>query len=226
MRTFRRGDSGEDVRDVQHRLVALGASIDPSELGGTFGFSTEAAVRAFQQRRGLLVDGVVGSETWDELVEAGFVVGDRTLYLRHPYFRGDDVRALQRRLNALGFDAGREDGIFGPRSDRAVREFQRNTGRDPDGTAHGFSDPTTHIAKNCEPPPYACPSARRAPSTWWSPAIPRTCNAYWCRARPAYYVLHLFVNKSFFLSFPSFCSLVMHAVGGFLSKRLYRTGQK
>src|SRR5689334_14554758 len=41
----------------------------------------------------------------------------------------------------------------------------------------GFSEPTTHIAKNCEPPPYAWPSARRAPSTWWSPAAPRTWSA-------------------------------------------------
>ena len=133
MRTIRAGDSGHDVRDVQRRLVALGASIDSAELAGKFALSTEKAVRAFQQRRALLVDGIVGPETWEELVEAGFALGDRTLYLRNPYFRGDDVRALQRRVNALGFDAGREDGIFGQRCDRAVREFQRNVGRYPDG---------------------------------------------------------------------------------------------
>ena len=133
VRTIGVGDSGDDVRDVQRRLVALGLSMDPAEFGGDFGHSTEKAVRAFQQRRALLVDGIVGPETWEELVEAGFALGDRTVYLRNPYFRGDDVRALQRRLNALGFDAGREDGIFGARCDRAVREFQRNVGREPDG---------------------------------------------------------------------------------------------
>ena len=133
MRTIRRGDEGEDVRDVQVRLVALGSTIHPAELEGRYGATTEAAVRAFQQRRGLLVDGKVGPETWSELVEAGYSLGDRTLYFRHPTFRGDDVRALQRQLNAMGFDAGREDGIFGERTDRAVREFQRNVGRDPDG---------------------------------------------------------------------------------------------
>ena len=37
------------------------------------------------------------------------------LYLRRPMLRGDDVAELQRQLNALGFDAGREDGILGPR---------------------------------------------------------------------------------------------------------------
>src|SRR5205807_8442388 len=132
-RTIRAGDVGDDVRDVQHRLVAVGYSLPTTELGGSFGSLTAAAIRAFQQQRGLLVDGIVGAETWGELVEAGFALGDRTLYLRNPYFRGDDVRALQRRLSALGFDAGREDGIFGTRCDRALREFQRNVGRDPDG---------------------------------------------------------------------------------------------
>src|SRR5207249_5374799 len=48
---------------------------------------------------------------------------------------GDDVRTLQSSLNLLGFDAGREDGIFGDRTDRALREFQRNVGLPADGIA-------------------------------------------------------------------------------------------
>jgi N-acetylmuramoyl-L-alanine amidase len=133
MRTILPGDRGDDVRDVQQRLASMGSHIDIEELGGFFGPSTESAVRAFQQRRGLLVDGKVGPETWNELVEAGYELGDRVLYLRIPMVRGDDVRALQRRLNSLGFDAGREDGIFGERCDRAVREFQRNIAMQQDG---------------------------------------------------------------------------------------------
>jgi N-acetylmuramoyl-L-alanine amidase len=133
MRTIRQGDRGEDVRDVQQRLVALGSHVEPAELSGLFGPSTERAVRAFQQRRGLLSDGKVGPETWAELVEAGYSLGDRVLYLRVPMFRGDDVRDLQGKLNALGFHAGREDGIFGERCDRAMRDLQRNVGMQPDG---------------------------------------------------------------------------------------------
>lgn len=128
-----RGDSGEAIRDIQHRLLELGLTVHPDELEGRFGPSTEAAVRAFQQRRGLPSDGMVGSDTWGQLVEAGYRIGDRVLYLRSPAFRGDDVRELQRRLNALGFDAGREDGIFGPRTEDAVVEFQRNVGENADG---------------------------------------------------------------------------------------------
>ena len=99
-----RGARGGPVLDVQARLGALGYRIDPHEHG-LFGPSTEEAVREFQQRRRLIVDGLGGEDTWNELVEAGYHLADRIVYLRHPPFRGDDVRALQAELNLLGFDA-------------------------------------------------------------------------------------------------------------------------
>ncbi|MGH2682063.1 MAG: N-acetylmuramoyl-L-alanine amidase [Actinomycetota bacterium] len=132
MDTLTRGARGGSVLDVQTRLGSLGYRVDPTEHG-FFGPSTERAVREFQQRRRLMVDGVVGAETWDELVEAGYSLGDRVLYLRYPHYRGDDVRLLQASLNLLGFDAGREDGLLGQRTDRAVQEFQRNVGLPSDG---------------------------------------------------------------------------------------------
>jgi N-acetylmuramoyl-L-alanine amidase len=132
MDSLTRGMHGDAVLDIQARLVALGYHIDGGEHG-EFGLTTERAVREFQQRRQLLVDGRVGGATWEELVEAGYSLGDRLLYLRYPYFRGDDVRSLQGGLNMLGFDAGKEDGIFGERTDRAIRDFQRNVGLPSDG---------------------------------------------------------------------------------------------
>jgi len=47
--------------------------------------------------------------------------------------KGDDVVKLQKRLNELGFNSGTADGDFGPRTKRAVIEFQRKRGLDADG---------------------------------------------------------------------------------------------
>jgi len=102
----------------------------------------EEAVRTFQQERGLRVDGICGPETWGALIESGYLLGDRLLYLSGEMLRGDDVAELQRRLNALGFDAGREDGILGPETEIALREFQRNAG----ATADGVCGPATLAA--------------------------------------------------------------------------------
>lgn len=130
-RVIREGDRSREVTDVQARLRALGRAID--DPPGHFGPATTAAVRSFQQERSLLVDGLVGPQSWAALVEASWRLGDRTLYLRRPFMRGDDVADLQKRLNALGFDAGKEDGIFGPLAYHAVRAFQREYGVAEDG---------------------------------------------------------------------------------------------
>ncbi|MBM3671415.1 MAG: hypothetical protein FJW86_04430 [Actinobacteria bacterium] len=129
---LRPGSRGEAVRDLQARLVALGHDIHTDDLGD-FADGTGAAVRSFQEARGLRVDGVVGLQTWNTLVESGVALGDRLLYFRRPMLRGDDVAGLQLRLNALGFDAGREDGILGEESYQALVEFQRASGLRPDG---------------------------------------------------------------------------------------------
>jgi len=137
---YRRGHVSEEVADIQARLRGLGFTID--DPPATFEQGTVAAVRAFQQQRSMLVDGIVGPQTWSELVEASWRLGDRTLYLKRPYMRGDDVAALQRRLNALGYDAGREDGIFGPLAYHAIRSFQKEYGVREDG----MYGPRTHSA--------------------------------------------------------------------------------
>ncbi len=129
---LRRDSAGKAVRDLQQRLASAGYAPVDDEAGG-FGPATEAAVRSFQEARGIRVDGICGPETWAALVESGFALGDRLLYERSPNLRGDDVAELQHRLNALGFDAGREDGILGHQSAAALREFQRNTGLSVDG---------------------------------------------------------------------------------------------
>lgn len=131
--TIHPGDEGSAVRDVQERLARLHRYHGPVDT--VFGPETEAAVRAFQRERGLKADGVVGTETWRTLVEAGHQLGDRLLWQSPAMLRGDDVRELQHRLNQLGFNAGPEDGIFGPLAHAAVAEFQRNVALGVDGVA-------------------------------------------------------------------------------------------
>lgn len=67
-------------------------------------------------------------ETWRALVEASWKLGDRLLVLVAPNMRGDDVGELQATLGRIGFDCGRVDGIFGPRTASALEDFQRNSG--------------------------------------------------------------------------------------------------
>jgi N-acetylmuramoyl-L-alanine amidase len=127
---LRAGNVGPAVRDLQERLTRCGYAVT---FDGVFGSATLDAVRAFQTQRGLRLDGICGPETWGALIESSYALGDRLLYSRAPMLRGDDVIDLQGRLNALGFDAGREDGILGPETEVALRQFQREYGLGPDG---------------------------------------------------------------------------------------------
>ena len=126
------GCRGDAVRDLQQRLIRCDVAL-VSDTAGSFGDGTEAAVRTFQERQGLRVDGVCGAQTWSALIEAGYHLGDRLLYQRTPMLRGDDVGELQLRLSELGFHAGRVDGIFGPQTAAALTDFQRNAGLTTDG---------------------------------------------------------------------------------------------
>jgi len=135
LKLFRKGSSGREVRDIQGRLLAAGFLVDDCDdfRRSYFGETTDQALRGFQQQRGLIADGIVGPDTWKSLVDASRSLGNRFLYLREPPLRGDDVADLQRRLNALGFYSGKEDGIFDDDAAVAVEQFQRNSGLPVDG---------------------------------------------------------------------------------------------
>ena len=132
-RLFRLGDSGAAVAEVQATLVGLGLlSAPPPEP--VLDAATDRALRHFQQQRGLSVDGIVGPETYRALAAARWRLGDRLLTLATRPYVGDDVAALQERLLELGFDAGRVDGVFGARTEKALRGLQREYGLVPDGS--------------------------------------------------------------------------------------------
>ena len=137
---LRRGDAGPSVAAVCERLVLSGdlpggpGTID-AQGEPVFDERIEHAVKSFQQRRGLIVDGIVGRSTYAVLDGARWALGDRVLRYVPGYFvEGDDVVALQGRLAELGFTPGKVDGLHGPNTDAALRAFQAAVGLTPDGT--------------------------------------------------------------------------------------------
>lgn len=137
------GDIGPEVVDLHLRLASLGFRVENG--ADSFLEETKLALSEFQRSRGLDPDGVCNPQTWRALVEAEHQFGDRALYLTSPMMRGDDVAALQLRLGTLGFNAGRVDGIFGPNTQSALREFQRNVELVVDGVC--ARDTVTHLSR-------------------------------------------------------------------------------
>ncbi len=137
MQLIRRGDVGPEVAEVRAALTAIGLLDEPSPADprlAAFTSACERAVQAFQQQRGLYVDGIVGPDTYRAITEARWRLGDRLLhYAAARPMVGDDVTTLQERLLELGYDAGYADGGFGERTESALRQFQRDYGLVPDG---------------------------------------------------------------------------------------------
>jgi peptidoglycan hydrolase-like protein with peptidoglycan-binding domain len=128
--TLRRGASGPAVLALQR---ALRVAAD-----GAFGTVTEAAVKAFQARRNLPANGIVGPSTWAALMgqpaststsaasRSSATPRATTAYTRYlstvlrPGSRGEAVRVLQRALGGLA-----DDGAYGARTAAAVKAFQK-----------------------------------------------------------------------------------------------------
>ncbi|WP_228041260.1 peptidoglycan-binding protein, partial [Nodosilinea sp. LEGE 07088] len=124
--------TGQDVQKLQSDLVRWGAQITPD---GVFGPATKQAVEQFQRSQGLVADGIVGPQTWAFLQRQPSPSRSSTaqvLRLTHPFTTGDAVRTVQQALVRAGI-AIATDGVFGPASDRAVRQFQASRGLVADG---------------------------------------------------------------------------------------------
>ena len=65
--TYERGDEGKEVLEIQKRLVQLSYKV--SDLDGRFGPETEQAIKQYQKDRNLYVDGIVGNDTYNNLMQ-------------------------------------------------------------------------------------------------------------------------------------------------------------
>lgn len=127
------GCTGDAVKTLQEKLNAKG--FHSGNVDGIFGAKTYAAVTAFQKANSLGVDGIVGKLTWAKLYDATpvNVTPVTTQPMLRTGSRGDAVRKLQELLNALGYDCGSVDGIFGSKTYAAVLAFQKANGLGADG---------------------------------------------------------------------------------------------
>ena len=145
---LRTGSTGSAVEQVQFWLNTLAqyeSAIPSLSVDGRYGAATASAVRAFQRRYGLTVDGVVGRETWNAIYnEFRSIQSDNGTPNAYPGTAlregasGQNVRLVQfwlkiahtvySRLNDITVD-----GRFGAATTAAVKRFQTYFGLTSDG---------------------------------------------------------------------------------------------
>ena len=117
---LRPGSRGEAVRDLQRPPRRARARRSRRTSSGAFGAATERCVRGVPGRRAACGSTAsAAARPGPRSSRAASASATACSTAAGPMLRGDDVAELQRRLNALGFDAGREDGILG--DDTAAR---------------------------------------------------------------------------------------------------------
>lgn len=119
--TFTVGDDSIEVWAIQYLLRIHGQTLTPD---GIFGPQTRVAVINFQSAVGLTQDGIVGAKTWAALI-SGVQLNQGN--------SGDGVRAIQTLLSDKYGYTLTIDGVFGPQTTNAVRNFQDNYELNVDG---------------------------------------------------------------------------------------------
>ncbi|MDQ3800207.1 MAG: peptidoglycan-binding protein [Acidobacteriota bacterium] len=144
---LQRGQNGRAVEALQDRLIRLGLMTEAQQRTGTgiFGPRTEAAVKRFQRSVGLNPSGRFDNATREAMNK--IFSGDIERGAR-----GDIVRQMQEKLVRLGYltraQVNTGPGIFGPRTEAALRRFQA----DHDLTGDGIYGPDTFRAlQNASP---------------------------------------------------------------------------
>ncbi len=134
--TIQVGSTGNAVREAQQALIDRGYQVGPPGVDGIFGMHTLRSVLNYQDDRRagnyaahswpLVVDGIIGAQTWGRLVPDTVRKGSM----------GAGVRLVQSILKDSGWpswDPGPVDGDFGPQTELAVSSFQADLGITKDG---------------------------------------------------------------------------------------------
>jgi len=110
------------VEEIEQALADRG--YEPGAVDGFVTAETESAIRTYQSDAGLSIDGRV-----DEELLANLEANDDDMSQR------DLVRAIQEELNDKGYNAGPEDGVFGPTTRRAIVTYQSDANIEITGEA-------------------------------------------------------------------------------------------
>ncbi len=126
---IRVGDRHSAVVSLQSRLMELGF-MDSDEPTDYYGTQTERAVKIFQRQNKLAMDGIVGSATYDAIMDP-----NAKYYAAQKGDEGDDISQLQDRLYELGYLASSDlvTGNFGDSTEVAVLKLQEVNGLEADG---------------------------------------------------------------------------------------------
>ncbi|WP_022793454.1 N-acetylmuramoyl-L-alanine amidase [Marinococcus halotolerans] len=147
--TYKSGDDSEYIKELQKDLNEAGFHVT-DEPTTYFGPLTETSVENFQKAEGLTIDGVAGANTLEELEE----VGGKPESESEPENETEEteesentaslsigksserIQALQEDLNEAGFHVTDEPTTyFGPKTEKAVEEFQEENDLTTDGAA-------------------------------------------------------------------------------------------
>lgn len=143
---LRVGDKSPRVAEVRATLARLGmlknheGNLTPgksrqfADKDTYFDEELAEALCAFQQSRGIKVDGIINEQVLRVLREASYTLGARVLlYQPGNILVGDDVAQLQTQLQELGFYAERVHGHYDEVTYKAVKNYQLNYGLNEDG---------------------------------------------------------------------------------------------
>ena len=122
-----------EIKTIQNQLNKKGVNVGTAD--GIAGPNTYKGVISFQEKNKLSADGQVGPATWDILFDSisGGNSYNRLLKVTSPLMYGDDIKAVQNKLNSLGYMAGTADGYYGTMTKNAVIKFQQNKKLEADG---------------------------------------------------------------------------------------------
>ncbi|MBK7857454.1 MAG: peptidoglycan-binding protein [Archangiaceae bacterium] len=145
------GSSGPAVEALQRRLRGIGAYDGP--VNGQFDAATQEAVKQLQLAKGLTADGSFDGAELTALRGQELFVKSNFETLARVGQKGSDILAVEKRLDALGYDTGKVDGVMDQKTLAAVLKLRKADSTVPDKgnvIGHYVNDALKHTVKQTE----------------------------------------------------------------------------